>query len=122
MKATLSDTKAAPWETDDAKHKVSGYRPHWKIRLTGPGGSYTFDYFDSIANGEKGAPEPSAYSILSCLPWSDPGTFADFCWVYGYDEDSRKAEKTYRAIKAQAANLARIFPSEADREGMAAVR
>lgn len=117
MKATLSDTKAAPWED-----KESRYRPHWRITLKGPGGSYTFDYFASINDGMNGAPEPTAYDVIACLPWYDPGTFANFCSEYGYDEDSRKAEQTYRAVKAQAANLARIFPSEADREGLAAVR
>jgi len=41
---------------------------------------------------------PTAYDVLSCLQKSEIGTFKDFCEDFGYDEDSRKAEKTYKAV------------------------
>jgi len=41
---------------------------------------------------------PDEYSILCCLQKYDVGTFEDFCSEYGYDEDSRTAEKTYKAV------------------------
>lgn len=41
---------------------------------------------------------PTAYSVLACLTKYNPGTFADFCADYGYDEDSRTAEKTFLAV------------------------
>lgn len=42
--------------------------------------------------------EPTAYDILACLTKYDPGTFEDFCREFGYDTDSRSAEKTYNAV------------------------
>jgi hypothetical protein len=40
-------------------------------------------------------------------------TFADFCASFGYDEDSRKAHKLWKACKASGAKLAKIFsPAE----------
>jgi len=44
--------------------------------------------------GEK----PTAYDVLSCLQKQDVGTFENFCSEFGYDEDSRKAEKIYNAV------------------------
>lgn len=44
---------------------------------------------------------PSAYDLLTCLTKSDPGTFEDFCSEFGYDTDSRRAEKVYNAVKKE---------------------
>ena len=41
---------------------------------------------------------PSEYSILSCLTKYDPESFENFCNEFGYDEDSRTAERTYNAV------------------------
>lgn len=41
---------------------------------------------------------PTAYDVLACLTKYDPGTFANFCADMGMDTDSRRAEKTYRAV------------------------
>ncbi len=111
-----SDTKVAPWEDKDSR-----YRPHYRVTLAGPGGSYTFDYWGSINDGETGA-QASAYDVLACLEWSDPGTFENFCGEFGYEPDSIKANKTWRAVKAQAAALARVFPSESARETLSQIR
>jgi len=52
---------------------------------------------------------PTEYDILACLTKYDPGTFEDFCADFGYDEDSRTAEKTYKAVRAEYEALARLF-------------
>ena len=52
---------------------------------------------------------PSAYDVLACIEKSDPGTFADFCSEFGYDEDSRKAETVYKAVKEQWQNVERLW-------------
>lgn len=56
---------------------------------------------------------PSDYGILACLTKDDPGTFEDFCGDYGYNTDSRKAEKTYFAVQKEYQNLRGLF-SEAE--------
>jgi len=53
--------------------------------------------------------EPSAYDLLSCLTKYDPGTFENFCSDYGYDPDSRKAEKTYRSVLEEWNNVSNLF-------------
>lgn len=91
------------------------------ITLTGPGGHYTFDFWDSIHAGETGE-EATEYDVLACLEWDCPSVFADFCADFGYDEDSRKAYKTWTATLAQCRALHRIFPSESARESLTQIR
>lgn len=55
--------------------------------------------------------KPSAYDILACLDTYD-GSFKDFCNEFGYDTDSRKAEKVYFAVQEQTDGLRRIFTPE----------
>lgn len=52
---------------------------------------------------------PSVYDVLACLTKCDPGTFEDFCSDYGYDEDSRTAERLYFAVQKEYTQLARLF-------------
>lgn len=41
---------------------------------------------------------PTAYDVLSCLQKNEVGTLEEFCREFGYDTDSRKAEKIYSAV------------------------
>lgn len=54
------------------------------------------------------------YSLLSCIAsdYSVPETFHDFCGEFGYDEDSRKAEKTFHSCLEQSHKLHSIFTDE----------
>ena len=52
---------------------------------------------------------PSAYDVLSCVTSYDPGTFEEFCADFGYDEDSKSAERTYIAVMRECKQLQRIF-------------
>lgn len=53
--------------------------------------------------------KPSAYSVLSCLTKYDVGTFEDFCGDFGYDTDSRSAEKIYDAVCEEFKNVQTIW-------------
>ena len=55
---------------------------------------------------------PTAYDVLACLTKNDPGTFEDFCSEFGYDEDSRKAEKIYNAVLDEWKNVCALFTDE----------
>ena len=70
--------------------------------------SYSGRFGQSIAAGME---EPGAYDILACITKSEPGDFRDFCGEYGYDEDSRKAEKTYKAVLKEWAGVSKIWDS-----------
>lgn len=55
---------------------------------------------------------PDVYDVLACLQKYDIGTFEDFCSEFGYDEDSRTAERIYIAVVKEYKELARIFTDE----------
>ena len=61
--------------------------------------------FVTKVNGKK----PTACDILACLTKYDPETFEDFCSNYGYDTDSRSAEKIYNAVKTEWQNVKNMF-------------
>lgn len=61
---------------------------------------------------KKAAAIPSAYDVLACLIKYDPGTFEEFCCEFGYNEDSRTAERIYVAVIKEYKQLERIFTAE----------
>ena len=79
----------------------------FKCRLSRGGKSYTFDFGQSI---NAGAEEPSLYDVLTCLQKYDVGTFENFCSEFGYDQDSRTAERIYKAVLKEFAGVERLFP------------
>jgi hypothetical protein len=56
--------------------------------------------------------KPGPYDILACLQKYDPGTFKDFCQEYGYNEDSRTAERVYKGVVEEWQNLERLYPDD----------
>ncbi len=52
---------------------------------------------------------PSEYSVLACITKWDPGSFDDFCSEYGYDSDSKTADRVYAAVKEEWLNVCRIW-------------
>lgn len=103
----LANTKTAPWGKDEKRnHFVVTFRKGRK--------SFSADFFGSINDYKAGKTEIDAYSVLACFS-SDiycPDTFGDFCADYGYNEDSREAEKTFRACKKLAVKLNKFFDTE----------
>jgi hypothetical protein len=111
---------------EDDKEK----RDVYQVKLERAGESFTFRFGQSITNsGDKvkrnpkghtmydaelisrpgGRIAPTAYDVLSCVQKYDAGTFSDFCGEFGYDTDSRKAEKTYFAVQDEFSGINRIF-------------
>ena len=56
--------------------------------------------------------KPNAYDILACLQAYPVDNFEDFCFDFGYDNDSRKAYKTYEAVLNEYNNLSRLFDDD----------
>lgn len=81
----------------------------FKMKLQRGKKSYTFNYGQSI---EMGSNHPTMYDILSCLQKYEVGTFEDFCGDFGYDTDSRTAEKTYKAVCKEYEAMTRLFNQE----------
>ena len=76
------------------------------ITLSRNGKKYTFNFGQSIAAGSK---EPTMYDILTCLEKYESRDFEDFCSNYGYDSDSIKALKTYKAVYKEYKAVVRLF-------------
>jgi predicted O-linked N-acetylglucosamine transferase (SPINDLY family) len=55
---------------------------------------------------------PTAYDVLSCLQKYDCGSFENFCSECGFDVDSRKAERIYKAVCEEWANVQRLWTDE----------
>lgn len=79
------------------------------IQLKHGGKSYTFKFGQSIAAGAK---EPTMYDVLTCLQKYEVGTFENFCGDFGYDQDSRTAERIYKAVCKEFENMERLFSHE----------
>lgn len=57
----------------------------------------------------EGTNKPTEYDVLSCIQKYDVGSFEDFCSEFGYDTDSRKAEKTYKAVLKEYDKVSNFF-------------
>jgi len=80
----------------------------YRFTIKRGGKSYTARFGQSIASTEKDE-APRNYDILACLTKYDPGTFEQFCSEFGYETDSRKAEKTYKAVVKEWVGVERVF-------------
>lgn len=106
---------------------------HFKCHITGPNfketdtatgiktvrQSYSFSLY--FSQGSAHTEEPTLADVLDCLAsdassYDNAGTFEEWASEYGYDSDSRKAEKTYKAIKRQAEQLKRTLGQDAYEE------
>lgn len=81
-------------------------RDIWQMTLRREGKVFRFRFGQSIAGVGT---VPTAYDVLACLTKYDPQTFEDFCSEYGYDSDSRTAEKTYKAVKKEWQGISKLF-------------
>jgi hypothetical protein len=102
--AKLVNKKSPPWSPD---RKVN----HFIVTLKNENRRVSFDFFDSVNNFNAGKTELDEYSVLACCSseFNCPDSFEEFCSEFGYDADSRKAEKTFNACQKQSAKLKKIF-------------
>ena len=94
-------------------HFIDDKQPRdiYKITLKRGDREFKFNFGQSISDSEKGI-KPRAYEVLACLQKYEVGSFADFCGEFGYNEDSRKAEKIYKAVLNEFMNLQRLYSDE----------
>lgn len=103
MSMTLKDEqKPFPNTTETELHNV------YRVVLRKGHRSYSFDFYDSLDNTRKGN-HPTEYDVLACLePYIDD-SFEKFCANYGYDTDSRRAERIWKACRKQSEKLSKLF-------------
>ncbi len=84
-------------------------RDIFNITLKNTNNRFRFTFGQSINNTGKAL---KAYDVLASLTKYDCGTFNDFCSEFGYEQDSRSAYKTYKAVKREWENLNKLFTED----------
>lgn len=84
-------------------------RDIYYITLRNSKHKYRFTFGQSVSNTGT---HPTPYDVLACLQKYDVGSFNDFCNEFGYDQDSRKAYKTYKAVLKEWKNIELLFTPE----------
>lgn len=84
---------------------------HWKVTLRHKGRKLTTEFHQGSAH----TCEPTAADVLSCLvsdavSVESEGSFEDWADSLGYDTDSRKAERTYKACVRIRDRVRRFLP------------
>src|ERR1051325_1746512 len=85
------------------------YMDHWKVTLRHNG--HTMTTYFSMGYGHNGK-APQAEDVLDCLASDSAGIdndFEDWCREYGYDSDSRAAERIYNTCTRQSAKLRKFL-------------
>jgi hypothetical protein len=100
--------KPGHWGKDDGEHGT------WRVVLSKGGKSYTIPkFYMSIADTEENPQKaPSLYDILATVQKSDPVDFENFCAEFGYDEDSRTAERVFKAVQQEWQGISQLFTPE----------
>ena len=83
----------------------------YRVFITRKGKTISFKFGDSIDATLKGE-EPSLYDLLTIVSSEydfNDSTFEEFCDEFGYDIDSRKAEKIYKNWTKQNIKFKKIF-------------
>lgn len=60
----------------------------------------------------KQVKQPTAYDLLASITKYSPGSFENFCGDFGYDEDSIKANNTYKAVCEEWFKVESFFTDE----------
>jgi hypothetical protein len=118
MKQFIRDNRVSmtsEWAPSNPNMDGSDKMDNWKCKLRAGRRSMTVYFSKGVGHGGV---EPGAGEVLDCLASDASGVvnargFEDWCDDYGYDHDSRKAERTFRTIERQAASLRRLLGEEA---------
>ena len=85
-------------------------RDIYKVTFRRDKNSFSLIFGQSINESTgNGGNAPEEYDVLSCLQKYDVGSFENFCGDFGYDVDSRKAEKTYKAVCKEFEKVSKFF-------------
>lgn len=87
---------------------------HYCVTLRYDGRQMTTYFSMGIGLTDK----PSAIEVVGCLVRDahySSYSFSEFCYDLGYDEDSRSAERTWKAIKKQTTRLRRLLGADYER-------
>jgi hypothetical protein len=111
ISAEYLGNKGAPF--NDAKYE--NYNNHRVVvRNSKTRTRVQFEFWASLAEPELRKPSDlrNAFECFLTDAIAGEQDFAEFCSDFGYDEDSRKAERIYKACKRAAAQAHRLLGSD----------
>lgn len=106
----FTQNKVSPWDKNNYNHHVV------TVKNTDNGKKTCFDFWCSIVNPDF-KNENDLLNAFYCFvsdAVSGLDSFYDFCRNFGYDEDSRSAEKTWKACKKSLEKLERVSEFSTD--------
>lgn len=107
IKANYKGNKKASWGDNWNNYMIT-------VTNTETNQKITFEFWASIANPEL----KTEYDILNAFycfvsdAIAGSYTFEEFCSEFGYDNDSRQAEKIYKKCKKQLEKLKKIYDGD----------
>lgn len=117
IKFVWKDTACPPWKEGECKH-IHG--DHYRVYFRRGNNTFNVSFWNSYDDAINGI-KPHAYDILIAIVKNDPGSFADFCRDFGYNDDSRQAHKTWKSCVKQWEQVKRFF-TEAEIEELQEVQ
>lgn len=104
---TAEAKERAPTEREREEWSTSGGTT-WTVTLRRSGTDITMKV--PFGMGSAHTAPPTVEQVLDCVASDSAGyenarTFEEWAGEYGYDTDSRRAERTYRQVKKQAVKL-----------------
>jgi hypothetical protein len=110
---------AEPTDSNPSMEPDRNPMDHWKCKLTrtDKDGRRSLTIIFSMGMGHSGK-QPHVNDVLDCLAsdassYDNAQGFEDWAADFGLDPDSRKAERTYKAVQVSAAKLKRFLGDEA---------
>lgn len=107
INSTFKGDKVAPWSD-----KQQNYNNHTiTVTNTDTKQKISFEFWGSIMKPEVKTEDELLYAFYCFVSDAVSGnySFNEFCGEFGYDEDSRKAEKTWKACKKSLEKLNKIY-------------
>lgn len=100
--------KAANW---DSKAGIKTNYNNHKVTVSCNGKRTSFDFWGSLNDPQIKTDSENMFALYCFLSDSISGkeSFEDFCSEFGYDEDSRSAERTHRACEKSCDKAERLF-------------
>ena len=103
---------SAKWADSNPNMDDSANMDHWRVTLKLGRKQMTIPFSMGYGHGGK---EPEVADVLSCLAsdsTSADESFEDWCSEFGYDTDSRRAERTWRIVGKQAERLEKFLGAD----------
>lgn len=101
----------------DKKSKKQSMINAYSVTLKNSRGEYTYDFYDSVNNTEKGkSSRHDFYSVIACMSVYYPDSFDDFVSEFGYEFNNEseyiKTKQIHLSCLEEKKALHRLFTSE----------